>query len=83
MHAALLAYIPEPHCVCIQEEPGPEVGGLRHGLQVQSSLYQKSTLGSHRPKPFSNVAQWLREASIVHALPKRESLGSTLPTLWG
>ena len=50
---------------CIQEEPGPGVGGLRHGLQAQSSLYQKSTLGSHRPKPVSCVAQWLREASIV------------------
>ena len=30
-----------------------------------------------------NVAEWLREASIVHALPKRGSLGSTLPTHWG
>ena len=29
------------------------------------------------------MAQWLREASVVHALPKRESLGSTLPTHLG
>ena len=37
-------------------------------------------LGSHRPKPISSVAQWLKEVSIMHALLKRESLGSMLPT---
>ena len=37
---------------------------------IQSSVNQKSTLGSHRPKPVSIVAQWLRETSIVHALSK-------------
>ena len=29
------------------------------------------------------MAEWLREASIVHALPKRGSLGSTLSSHWG
>ena len=43
----------------------------------------KATLGSHRPKSVSNVAQWLRRASIVHALPKQKSFGSTLSALWG
>ena len=61
----------------------PQTKSILRNWSFQSCLYQRSKLGSHRPKPISNVAQWLREASTVHALPKRETLGSTLPTHWG
>ena len=39
---------------CIQEEPGPGVGGL----WPTGTKQLIATLGSHRPKPVSCVAQW-------------------------